>query len=163
MVLQNKIILVTYLYEELSIIIILLLMSFSQVLFHWNLRFPVLSIWTNLNNAVVLIVPQIFTSHSFFSKPLGTVPRALTTIGIKVILICYSLFNSVANFKYLSIFLLFSFSLWSWLEWQNLSSFFIVNISLVFGLRFGDLFVSQNYCDEYFLSALNFSFNFFYY
>ena len=73
-----------------------------------------LSILANFSNAVVsmiFILPLIFSS---FSKPLGTIPNALNTNVITVILKLLSFFSSLTRSKYFSIFLLsFIFTLWS--------------------------------------------------
>ena len=52
-----------------------------------------LSIQADLNSTVVwmiLIVPLIYNSFRLFSKPLGTIPSAPTTMGITVILMFHS-------------------------------------------------------------------------
>ena len=76
-----------------------------------------LTILTDLNNAVVLIVstrPPISKSSSLFINPLVIVPRAPIIIGIIVAFMFHSFFNSLARSRYLSFFLLsFNFTLWS--------------------------------------------------
>ena len=105
---------------------ILLLASFSnQLVFHMRLRdskFPLvfrtlLSVLTVLNNTVVWTVsvrPLISKSSSLFTKPLGIVPSAPTTIGITVTFMFQSFFVcSLERSKYLSIFSLLCFLLLS--------------------------------------------------
>ena len=76
-----------------------------------------LSILVVLNNAVVWMVstpPLTSESSSHFSNPLVTVPNAPITIGIIVICMFHSFFNSLARSRYLSFFShSFSFVLWS--------------------------------------------------
>ena len=76
-----------------------------------------LGILADLNNAVIWMVstrPVISKSSSPCSNPLVTVPRAPITIGIIVIFMFYSFFNSLARSWYLSLFSLsFNFTLWS--------------------------------------------------
>ena len=98
--------------------IIIFLASFSHQLwlmvFHLNLsdsKSPqvfriLLSILVNLNNVVVwmvLICPLISYFTSPLSKSLGTVPRALITIGIAITLIFHCFLCSLARSKYLSL------------------------------------------------------------
>ena len=52
---------------------------------------------------MVSILPRISIFPRLFSKPLGVVPSAPTKIGITVILMFHSFFNSPARSKYLSI------------------------------------------------------------
>ena len=86
--------------------------------FEWQqVSRTLLNILADLNNAVVWMV----STHSFISKssspcinPLVTVPRAPITIGIIIIFIFHSFYNSQARSRYLSLFALsFSFTLWS--------------------------------------------------
>ena len=91
---------------------------------HWSLsdsKSPedsrtLLSILAVLNNAVVWMVstrPLISKSSSLFNNPLVTVPKASIPIGIIVIFMFHSCFNSLAKSRYLSFFSLsFSFILW---------------------------------------------------
>ena len=95
------------------------------MIFHWSLsdsKSPqvfrtLLSILDVLNNAVVLMVstrPPTSKSSSPFSNPLVMVPNAAITIGIIVICMFHSFFNSLAWSRYLSFFSYsFSFILWS--------------------------------------------------
>ena len=110
-------------------IIILSLESFShqQTLmnFHWSLsdsKSPqvsrtLLSIVADLNNAVVWTVfthPVISKSYSPCTYPLVNVPRTPITIGIIITFMFHSFFNSLARFRYLSLFSLsFNFTQWS--------------------------------------------------
>ena len=110
-------------------------MSFSHlcslVVFHWSLsdsKFPqayrtLLCILSNLNNVVVWIVSNrllLSNSSGPLSNPLGTVPSALTTIGISHLHVTQLFHFSIAKPKYLLIFSLsFIFTLWSTLEWEN--------------------------------------------
>ena len=64
-----------------------------------------LSILDNFNTAIVwiaLILPMISTYPSLFSRPLGTISRAPTMIGITVTFMFYSFINSLARSKNLS-------------------------------------------------------------
>ena len=76
-----------------------------------------LSILTDLNNAVVRIVsirPPISNSSSPLFKPLVTDPRTPIINGITVTLMFYSFLSSLARFKNLSLFSLpMIFTLWS--------------------------------------------------
>ena len=95
----------------LSIIIISLLMSFSQhqlMVFHWSLsdsKSPqvsrmLLSILADLNNAVVcmvLILSPISSSSSPLFKLLDTVPSTMTIIFITVTFMFYSFFSSLVR------------------------------------------------------------------
>ena len=85
------------------------------MVFHWSLsdnKSPqvsrtLLSILAVLNNAVVWIVstrPPTYKSSSPFCNPLVTVPNAPITIGIIVICMFHSFFNSLARSRYLSLF-----------------------------------------------------------
>ena len=102
----------------------LLLESFSHQLmlmvFLWSLsdsKSPQVSrtLLSILNNAVVWIVSTsllISKSSSPFTNPLVTVPRAPITIGVTIIFMFHSFFNSQARLRYLSFFLLyFNFTL----------------------------------------------------
>ena len=77
------------------------------MVFYWSLSVSkppqvsktLLSILADLNTAVVRTVsncPVISTSSSPCTNPLGTVPRALITIGIAVTFMLHSFFNSLA-------------------------------------------------------------------
>ena len=95
------------------------------MVFHWSLSVSkspqvsrtVLSILTDLNNAVVWIVsvrPPISKSSRPFNNPLVIVPNAPITIGTIVTFMFHSFFNSLARSKFLSFFSLsFRFILWS--------------------------------------------------
>ena len=76
-----------------------------------------LSILAVLNNVVVWMIstrPPTSMSSSPFSNPLVTVPKAPITIGIIIIFMFHSFFNSLARLRYLSIFsYFFCFILWS--------------------------------------------------
>ena len=76
-----------------------------------------LSIFADLNDIVVCMLsthPLISNSSSPFNNPLVTVTKAPITIGIIVIFMLHSFFNSLARSRYLSFFSLsFSFILWS--------------------------------------------------
>ena len=87
------------------------------MVFHWSLSDgksqvsrTLLSILADLNNAVVWMV----STHSLISKssspctnPLVTVPSAPITIGITLTFIFHSFFNSLAKFRFLSLFAFF--------------------------------------------------------
>ena len=115
----------------------------SKQVFHWNLcdsKFPqvfgtILSILANFNCTVVWIVsvlPLRFSSPTLFSRPLGTVPTAPTTIGITITFMFHSFSSSLARSRYLSIFSpSFTFTLLSAgitksTRWQG-PFFFLVN------------------------------------
>ena len=95
------------------------------MVFHWSLNDSespqvsrtLLSILAVINNAVVLMVstrPPTSTSSSTFNNLLVTVPTAPISIGIIVIFMFHSFFNSLARSRYLSFFShSFSFILWS--------------------------------------------------
>ena len=95
----------------------------TLMVFHWSLsdsKSPqvsktLFSILTVINNAVVWMVstrPFISKPFSPFINPLGTVPRAPTTIGIIVTFMFHIFFNSLAKSRYLSFFSLsFNFTL----------------------------------------------------
>ena len=93
-----------------------------------------LCILASLNNAVVWIAstpPLISNSYNPLTKPLGTIPSAPVIIGITVTIMFHSFFNSLARFKYLSIFSFLIFFLWSAVKakstiWQVL--FFVLTI-----------------------------------
>ena len=99
----------------------LLLESFSHQAFHWSLsdcKSPQvsrthLSILAVLNNAIVWMVSTrtpTSKSSSPFNSLFVTVPKAPITIGIIVIFMLYSFFNSLTRLRYLSFFSLsFSF------------------------------------------------------
>ena len=79
--------------------------------FHWSLSDSrtLLSILADFNSTVVWIILILFlisSSLSLFFKPLRTVSRALTIIGITATLVFHSFFSSLARLKYLSGFLL---------------------------------------------------------
>ena len=87
-----------------------------------NRKFPqvsrtLLGILAVLNNVAVWIVstrPLVSKSSSPFQNPLVTVPKAPITIGIIVIFMFHSFFNSLARSRYLSFFSIsFSFIQWS--------------------------------------------------
>ena len=94
------------------------------MIYHWSLsdsKSPqvsrtLLSILAVLNNAVVWMVstpPPNSKSSSPLNNPLVTVPKAPITIGIIVTIMFHRFFNSLASFRYLSIFShYFSFILW---------------------------------------------------
>ena len=112
-------------FPSTPIIIILLLESFSHqrypMVSHWSLsdnKTPQVSrILADLNNAVVWIVstrPFISKFSSLFTKPLMTVSRAPTTIGINLTFMFHSFFHSLPKSRYLSFFSLsYNFTLWS--------------------------------------------------
>ena len=121
---------VTHIPSTLLLLLLLLLeffFFFTSVLmvFHWSLRDrkalrisrTLLSILADLNNAVVWMVstrPLISKSSSPFINPLVTVPKAPITIGINIIFMFHSFFNSPARWRYSSFFgLSFDFTLWS--------------------------------------------------
>ena len=92
----------------------------TLMVFHWSLSDnkppqvskTLLSILAVLNSVVIWMVstrPLIFNSPSPFNNPLVTVPKAPITIGIIVIFMSHSFFNSLARPWYLS-FLSFSFN-----------------------------------------------------
>ena len=95
------------------------------MVFYWSLsdsKSPQVSrtfliILVVLNNVVVYMVstrPPTSKSSSPFNNPLVTVPKAPITIGIIVIFMFHSFFNSLARSRYLSFFSLsFRFILWS--------------------------------------------------
>ena len=93
---------------------------FSQG-FEWqqvsSISRTLLSILAVLNNVVVWMVSTrhpTSKSPSPFNKRLVTVPKAPITIGIIVIFMFHSFFNSLARSRYLSFFShSFSFILWS--------------------------------------------------
>ena len=99
-----------------------------------------LSILTDLNNDViwmVSILPPMPNSSSSFSKPLGSVQSAPSTIDIILTLIFHSFFSSLARSKYLSTFFTFFIFLYDSLKRQNLldskfSSFFFITSQCVF-------------------------------
>ena len=101
--------------------------SISWWFFHWSLSdskslqvsSTLLSILTDLNNAVVWMVSirlLISKSSNPCTNLLVTVPRAPITIGITIIFMFHSFFNSLARLKYLS-FILLSFNLTLWSAW----------------------------------------------
>ena len=125
------------------------------MVFHWSLsdsKSPQVSrtlliILAVLNNAVVWMVstrPPTSKSSSRFNNPLVTVPNAPITIGIIVICMFHSFFNSLARSRYLSFFLhSFSFILWSAgtaksTILQVLFFCYWLLLSLVFWPRLGD-------------------------
>ena len=76
-------------------------------------RFSILAI---INNVVWMVSTRLLASKSsiFFSNPLVTVPNVPVTIGILVICMFHSFFNSLAKSRYLFFFShSFSFILWS--------------------------------------------------
>ena len=95
------------------------------MVFHWRLSDSkplqvsrtLLSNLAVFNNAVVWMVstwPPTSKSSRPFNNPLVTVPKAPITIGIMVIFMFHSLFNSLARSRYLCLFShSFSFILWS--------------------------------------------------
>ena len=107
------------------IIILLLGEFFTLMAYHWRfseskshqVSRTLLSILVDLNNAVVWMFStcsHISKSSSLFTKPLGIVLRASITIGITVTFMSRSFFSSLANSRYLSLFLLsFYFTAWS--------------------------------------------------
>ena len=122
------------------------------MVFHWSLsdsKFPIvsrtlLSTLDVLNNAVVWMVstrPPTSKSSSPFSNPLVTVPNAPITIGIIVICMFHSFFNSLARSRYLSFFShSFSFIMWdSKVDYFASSLFCWLLLSLVFWPGLGDL------------------------
>ena len=72
-------------------LLLLLLLLFTPCVFHSNFNWwfftKISSILAVFNSAVIwrITVLLIFSSNSFFSRPLGTIPRAQTTIGITII------------------------------------------------------------------------------
>ena len=110
-----------------------------------------LSILTNLNNAVVWIIfirPLIFNSSSPLTKPLEIVLSALITIGITVTFMFHSFYTFLIRFKYLS-HCSFSFILILWSSGTakpiiRQVLFFLFKIIPGSGLLGRDLFVSQN-------------------
>ena len=135
--------------------------SFSHqrklMVIHWRLsdsKSPqvsrtLLSILAVFNNAVVWMVstrPPTSKSSKPFNNPLVTVPKTPITIGIIVMFMFHSFFNSLARSRYLSLFShSFSFILWSARTAKStiLQIFFFCRIllGLVFGPRLGDPFV----------------------
>ena len=106
---------------------------------------------------MVSIVPLISPSFSLFSKPLGTVPSAPTTIGNTLNIIGF-FFRSLARSKYLFLFSLSFISLGDPLKWQNplddkFVCFFFFGGGLLInaksGLRAEILLVSQNFKEFY--------------
>ena len=143
------------------------------MVFHRNLNdnksfqvsWTLLSILADLNNTVciVSILYLISIFYNSLSKLLGTIWSAQTSISIIFIFIFLCFFSPLARSKYLSNFLFsFIFSQWSagtakYTRWQVLFILFFLFFSffffffccwlsrgLVFWLRLGDLFVSQN-------------------
>ena len=124
--------------------------------FEWR-KYPLVSrtllrILADLNNAVVWMFSScllISNSSSPFTKPLGIVPSASTTIGITVTFMFHSFFCSLVRSRYFpsfqllfillcdlpgrqsSLFTRFSFSHW-------------LLLGLVVWMRLDDLFVSEN-------------------
>ena len=104
--------------------------------------------------------PLISNSSSLLIKLLEIVSSAPITIGITVTFMFLSFFSSLARSKYLSLFL---FSLFL-PGWQNplfgwFSHSYQLSLVLVFWLRLGDLFVSQNlrkFCVSFFLGRFCF-------
>ena len=89
---------------------------------------------------MVLILPLISSSHSLFSRPLGTITRAPTTISFTFTFLFHIFFSALFSL---------SLSLWDPLERQNLQddNFFFshwLTLSLVIWPRLDDLFVLQN-------------------
>ena len=127
------------------IIILLVLESFSRqsylMIFHGSLRDSkslqasrtLLGILADLNNIavwIVLFLPPISNSSSPFSRPLGIVPNAPITIGIKLTLMLHNVLSSPTKSKYLSLFCFPWFSLCGFPEWLSLLfsrfSFFVI-------------------------------------
>ena len=91
------------------------------MVFHWSLSDSksrqvsrtLLSILTNLNNAVIWMVctcPLITKSHSPCYNPLVTPPSPSITIDFTVTFMFQGFFSSLARSRYLSLFLFFFFS-----------------------------------------------------
>ena len=96
---------------------------------HWSLsdrKFPKVcrtlhSILDDINNGVIWVVstrPLISNSFRHFINPLVTVTSAQITIGITVILMCHSFFNSLGRCRYLSFFSLF-FQFYLVVSWND--------------------------------------------
>ena len=133
--------------------------QFQMIVFHWSLRhskspplsWPLLSILSDFNNGVVLMVSillPVFNTSSLFSKILETISRAPTTVNIPVTLMFNNFHCSLARSKYLSIFSLSLFPLCNLPELQNPpeSNFFLFLLIITwsgFGSRLDDPFISQ--------------------
>ena len=91
--------------------------GFSQELESPQVSRTLLSVLTNLNNAVVWMVsthPVISKSPSPCTNPLVTAPSTPITIDITIIFMFHSFFGSLARSRYLSLFLYsFRFTQWS--------------------------------------------------
>ena len=62
---------------------------------------------------MVSVLPLVFNSPSFFSRPLGAVPKASTTIDLTVIFMFYNFFSFLTRSENLFTFSLsFIFTLW---------------------------------------------------
>ena len=61
-------------------------------------KYPILADLSSAGVWMVAIFPLISSSPSLFSKPLGNIPNARTTIAITVILILHSFFSSLIRF-----------------------------------------------------------------
>ena len=115
-----------------------------------------LSILADLNNALIWMISIChLISSSLFSKPFWTVSSVSIITGITVTPMFHSYFSSLAESKYLSLFLLsLIFNLWytrtaksTKLQSLSLSLFFFfcsLSQDLVFEPELDDLFISQN-------------------
>ena len=106
-----------------------------------------LSILADVNNDVVCIVstrPWFFRSCSPFINPSMTVPSAPITVGITIMLMFHSFFNSLARSRYFSF--AFSFILGSAKSTVRQVLFFFCwpSLGLVVWPRLDDPFVFQN-------------------
>ena len=114
-----------------------------------------LSILADFYDAVVWMVPifpLVSCSSSLFSMPLGTVPRALTTVGITDTFKFRKIFCSLAKSKYLSCFLpSFSFIFSTLSRFMYLSIFLLSVISL---LRSAQMAKSANWDILFFLFVI---------
>ena len=120
------------------------------MVFHWSLSDSksqvtrsLLSILLDLNNAVVWIVsihPVISKSHSPYTNPLVTVPRAPITIGIILTFMFHSFFHSPSKaevFKPLFTFFIF----FSVVRWDKFCKFlFCIIIIIIIIIRSCDFF-----------------------
>ena len=124
-----------------------------------------LRILADLNNDVVWMVsigPLICKSFRPCTKPLGTVPGLLITVGITVTFMLHSFFTSLARSRYLSLFSLsFIFILRSAgttnSTFRQVILFCWLPLGPVIRPRLGDPFLFQNpkeFCASHFLGQI---------